>query len=101
MTSLGGEDGTGNGDVGGLGDGGSGAEVGRDTDVLNERSGGEERLGVGDTGELVGARLGGGGSERTREERNVLGLVLGDLLETVSDPLGVTGLLEGLLVPLA
>lgn len=85
MTSLSGEDGAGNGDVGGLSDGRGGTEVGGDTDVLDDGGSGHERLGVGDTGEAVGARLGGSVSESTRQELDVLSLVLGNVLETFSD----------------
>lgn len=108
VSSLGGEDGSGHSDVGGLSDGRGSTEVSRDTDVLDESSGSQERLGVDYTGELVGAGLGSGSSKSSREESNVLSLVLSDVLNSLSDlyvshtrqhfsmettdPFGVTGL---------
>jgi hypothetical protein len=87
VSGLGGEDGSGNGQVSGVGDGRSSTEVGRDTDVLDDGSQGSERLDIGD-GELVGTRLGSSVSESTREELDVLGLVAGDLGDSASDPVG-------------
>ena len=90
MSGLGSEDGTGNGHVGGVGDGTGGTEVGRDTDVLNEGGETDKRVDVGD-GELVLARLGGSVSDGPREESDVLGLVLSNVLNSVSDPVWVAG----------
>lgn len=84
VAGLGSEDRAGDGDVGLLGDAGSGAEVGRDTDVLDEGREAKEGLDVGH-GELVRAGLDGSGAEGAREEGDVLGFVLGDLRDTVAD----------------
>lgn len=90
VSSLGGEDGSGNGNVGGVGDGRSGTEVGRDTDVLNDGGQGGEGPDVGD-GELVGTRLGGSVSESTREDLDVGLFVSSDLGDSSSDPVWETG----------
>ncbi len=94
VTSLGSEDRAGDGHVRGLGDGGCGTEVGRDTDVLDR--GGEAHEGdrVNDRGERVGAWLGGSVAKGAGEESDVLGLVLGDVGDTIADPVGITGLHE-------
>lgn len=105
VTSLGGEDRTGNGNVGGVGDVLSGTEVGRGTDVLDDRGEGDESR-RGGQAKVVLARLGGSVSEGTGEERDVVTLVGGDLLNAVADPVGealthellLGELAEGLLV---
>ena len=94
MAGLGGEDGACDGDVRSLGDHVGRAEVGGDTDVLDDRREAHEGLGVDDRGEGVGAWLGRGGSERAREESDMLSLVACDVLDSVADPIGVTGFLE-------
>jgi hypothetical protein len=93
VSGLGGEDGSGNSEVGGVGDGRGGTEVGRDTDVLNDGSQGGEGPDVGD-GELVRTRLGGSVSESSGEDGDVRSLVLADLRDSSSDPVGETGGLE-------
>ena len=86
VSGLGGQDGSRNGHVGGLGDGRGGTEVGADTDILDDSGGGNECLGVGHGGrEVVGAWLGGSGSKSSREEGDVLCLVLGNVFNSVSD----------------
>jgi hypothetical protein len=93
VSGLGGEDGSSNGNVGGVGDGRSGTEVGRDTDILNDGGQGGERPDVGD-GELVGTRLGGSGSESTGEDLDVGLFVFTNLGNSSSDPVGETGVGE-------
>lgn len=90
VARLSGEDRTGHSHVGGLGDARGGAEVGRDTDVLDDGREADKRLDVGDA-KVVGAGGGGSGTERASEDSNVLGLVAGDLLNAVADPVGVAG----------
>lgn len=72
VSGLGGEDRSGNGHVGGLGDRGGGTEVGGDTDVLDEGSGSEEAVDIGHAVKVVGAWLGGSGAEGSGEEGDVL-----------------------------
>ena len=64
---------------------GGGSEVGGHSNVLDGRRESEETGDVG-VGELVLASGGGGVSEGSLEERNVLGLVLSNLDHTSSDP---------------
>lgn len=85
MSRLGGQDGTGDGQVGLVHDGGSSSEVSGDTDVLEDSGQGGERLGVG-VRELVGTRLNSGAAQGSGEEGDVGGLVLSDLGEPLSDP---------------
>lgn len=117
VTSLGGEDGTSDGQVGLVDDGGGGTEVGcgsgatmqderrvmtvvccarltRNSDVLDDGGKGGKALGVG-VGEGVLAGLDGGLTQSSGEELDVGSLVLGDLGESTSDPSGVSGSLEG------
>lgn len=108
MESLGDEDGAGRGQVGLGGDVGGGAEVGRDTETLNDRGGRDEGLGGGET-KVVGASLDGrgtGGGQAGLEVGDMSLLVVGNVLELVVEVGGEVGggevvngpLGEGLLV---
>lgn len=94
MTSLGGEDGSGDGDVGWLGDVGGSTKVSGDTDVLDDGGETHERDWVDDGGERVGAWLGSSGTDCAGEESDVLSLVACNVLDSVSDPVRVTGVHE-------
>ena len=97
--TLDGENGGGSGEVRRVGDEGSGSGVGGDTNSLEEGGGGEEGGDVGHS-KVVGASLGGVGAESGGEEVDVDLLVSGNLLNTVTDPVGVSGGCEGGLVVL-
>lgn len=108
VPSLHGQDGTGDGDVGGGLDGRGGSQVGRDTDRLEDRGDGDERGDVGDgelvtvrrgapgwsmtilvlTGQLYDSRagLGSGLTQGARQELDVLLLVSADLGDSASSP---------------
>jgi len=93
VAGLGGEDSTGDGGVEGLSDILVGADVGRDTDVLEEGREGDEGLDVGE-GEGVLARGDGLVTKGGREDLDVGRLVLGDLGGAAADPVGEAGVLE-------
>jgi hypothetical protein len=88
VAGLDGEDRASISKVGWVGDGGSGAEVGSDTDTLEDGGEADEGLGVGG-GEVVGALGSGGGAKGLGEEGDVSCFVRGDFHQV-----GVEGVRE-------
>ena len=101
VARLGSKDRAGDGDVCRLGDGRRRAEVGGDADVLDDGSEAHEGDRVNNGRECVSARLGRGGAERARQERDVLRLVARDIGHPVAYPVGVAGFHEVVLGELA
>jgi hypothetical protein len=93
VTGLDGEDRSSNGAVKRVSDVLVGTDVGGDTNVLEEGREGDEGLHV---GEGEGVLAGGNGvvTEGSGKKLDVRALVLGDLRDTSSDPVGVAGGLE-------
>ena len=85
MSCLGGEDRSSDGDVGLFSDGRCCTEIGRDSDILDQCRSSEERFRVGHTGEGIGTWLGSSGTKSSREESDMLSLMLCDLGDTFSD----------------
>jgi len=99
VARLGGEDGSGGGEIGRVLDELGSTEVGGNTNTLEGGGKSGEGLNIG-VREVVFAGLGGSGAESTRQESDVGSLVLGDLCEAGADPEVKAGVLESSLVEL-
>lgn len=87
VTGLNGQDGSSGSEVGLAHDVGSSAEVGGNTNTLEDGGGSQEALGVSDTKGVLASSDGGGtgGLEALGEEVDVVGLILGNALDVVVD----------------